>query len=179
MQPCVIAGCTNTGIDDSNKYRQSPVLCEKCKQDERSNWSKPRKCSFCSRRRKCTRTLEGELTCRDCLYDDYARKEHERRMAHSHAIKSVTMMFDRGGAPHTIRASTHCSWTAHADLDMVDGVPTYIILSDQPVALFYDAAQATCPNCRRNADREDEQRQAKAQIAGAITEDGERLTRPA
>lgn len=159
--PCAVDGCPNTGLDDSNQYRQSPVLCDQCRTIERTRWNKPRKCSYCNRRRNCQRTLDGNLTCRDCLYDSLAKKEHDRRMAHSHAVKSVTMMFETDGTPHSIRATTFCTWSENADLDMVDGRATYIIRSSHPIPLFYDHNQASCPNCRHNAVRELKLRQEK------------------
>lgn len=147
--PCVIPGCTNPGIDISNKWRTVPVLCKPCRDHQNDNYFRPRRCDHCHRRRQCEIDFNGRLQCRTC-HSDHAQAEIEtERSRHSHALSHARMTFNTDGSPKTAVATTICTWTAEATLEMVDGRAVYVLNKQPPQPLHYDPAAASCPRCRR------------------------------
>ena len=159
---CVVPGCERPGVDSSNQYRTDPVLCKECYTWDSTNATKPKKCGYCGKRRQGRFDQNGIVRCRECFHDQLRAEESNRRNSHDHAIANATMEFDPDGTPATIRINTHCQWGERAELDMVDGAPTYILLSgERPMALHYNPENATCERCRRNGRRELEKRRLR------------------
>lgn len=151
---CIIEGCNNEAQNRSNHYRTEPLTCPNCYQKDLASYDKPRRCNYCNRRRQCQRDLAGKLVCRSCTHQQMDDERRATKMAHSHSIAYAKMSFQENGTPESIQATTHCQWSEKAELEMVKGLPTYIIQADRPLPLFYDHRSASCPQCRHNGERQ-------------------------
>ena len=107
---CVVQGCSNPAMERSNEYRTEPILCDTCRTNDWTTYDKPKKCQYCGKRKKGRLDPAGRIRCKSCRSEQMAQALEEEIRAHSHAIASTVMDFERSGTPDGIRIITHCLW---------------------------------------------------------------------